>query len=161
MKTIKEILIAAIFISIIGCSAKNHDDYVGYYQYKNTFSGETDIIQIKKENDTYFLIDGNQPFPAEANDNLLKVNGQTLALSKDKQELIFGGTTAKRMSDADAVAYLDRVKMEKEACKKLDEEAKQKSSVIKNKDEWNQYVDNLQARKPQNCRLMNDGKRFL
>ena len=156
------IFIFFIMALIVSCSNDIHKDFIGKYEFHSIIDGSQRIMEIYKDGNVFFVKEENKdPIPAETINEGLKINGILISLSSDKNTILFGGNKAQRVNDNYANELVLKHKLEKELCEKLNKESERKSKEITDKDEWNKYVDELQKRRPKNCTLIHDSKRWF
>ena len=83
---------------VLNACGEEHDAYIGKYQYSGAADGLPKILEIKKENDSYYVVDeGKPPIQADAVSGGLEIHGLLISLSDDESALSIGGQEAKRM----------------------------------------------------------------
>ncbi len=157
------IIVIAFTLLLTACGDKN-EEVIGLYKYEDDWSNTEAILEIKKDGDTYLLIGdiikGSEPRALSETSDGLSYRNTPLKLSDDGDTLYFGSVNGTRVSREYLAEKLSTIEQNKILCEKLQNEVNSNNESM-NAKQWNQYVETLSSRIPEDCHLIGAVKRWL
>lgn len=155
-RLISQLAMTVALLLLYGCmNEPDLDRYQGAYQYPSFWDGSPQVVNIFREGEQLLLREiGNKGVvPLEQSDGGVRLNGVLIYLSADGKTLYLPGREAFRVSAEQAAAYQKALLEDRELCLQLEREVEQRVVQEMPARQWNEYITQLNRRKPDGCLL--------
>jgi hypothetical protein len=159
---LKKISAISLLFFISACADSN-DEMIGFYKYRHNLSGSEKIISIKKDGEAYLFVEdvirNSNALVLTNSDGGLSFKNVQMKLSEDGNTIYFGSINGTRVSANYVTNRKNEIEINKKACAELQKEVDEKSKSMQTA-QWNEYVQTLNNRKPENCNIIGAGMRW-